>query len=108
MDNTTELDLHGETKDKAVSKLVSFLDQIRYTENKKKEIWRTKKKSGGGNCNTVNHKRGMETYSYMVAIITGSGSHSNSGPVIRNAVEKVLQKRQMTYNLTCKKGVRSY
>ena len=76
-----QLDLHGETREKAVSKLISFLDQIRH-----------------------NHSTESSSTSVMVTIVTGSGSHSSTGPVLRPAIEKVLKKRQMKYHLTHRKG----
>lgn len=80
-----ELDLHGQTKDKAIPNLVSFLDQIRHCKNNAQN-------------GEIEHKP------IMVGIITGSGSHSSHGPVLRNAVENVLKRRQMTYQLVCKRG----
>lgn len=80
---TYQLDLHGLTKDKAISQLTSFLDQIRYDKTR---------------ANSALDKE------IKVTIVTGSGSHSSNGPILRSAVEKVLKKRQMTYYLTFKKG----
>jgi hypothetical protein len=78
-ENEYYLDLHGETREKAIRKLTSFLDQLRHRfQNKKDKL--------------------------LATIITGSGSHSSNGPILRTAIEKTLQRRQMTYHLTCKKG----
>ena len=38
-----------------------------------------------------------EKWRKQVCIITGTGSHSQQGPVLRMAIEKLLQKRQMDY-----------
>ena len=78
------LDLHGETKEKAIAKLTSFLDTIRH---KHKHKWRQ-----------------TQQQQFMVTIITGSGSHGFDGPVLRNAVQKTLNKREMNYDLTHGKG----
>ena len=90
MHSTTDiqykLDLHGETREKAIQKLISFLDQIRLKHKKK------------------NHLHQNENKQIVVTVVTGSGSHSMEGPILRTAVEKVLKKRQMTYHLTHKKG----
>jgi DNA-nicking Smr family endonuclease len=60
-----ELDLHGLTVDEALTRVRFFLDDARY--------------------------RGLQT----VLIITGKGLHSPDGPVLRQAVEKLLdQSRQ--------------
>lgn len=78
------LDLHGETKEKAIAKLTSFFDTIR-----------------------LKHKYKMgqtQQQQFVVTIVTGSGSHGFNGPVLRNAVEKTLKKRKMTYHPTHKKG----
>lgn len=38
-------------------------------------------------------------HNLFVQIITGSGSHSSHGPILRTAVQKLLQKRGMTFRL---------
>ena len=55
-----ELDLHGLTLDEALTRVRFFLDDARY--------------------------RGVQT----VLVITGKGLHSSDGPVLRQAVEKLL------------------
>lgn len=70
------LDLHGCTKLQAIEKLTSFLDQIR----------------------TRNYKHNQR----FVTIITGSGKHSSHGPVLRQAIQHVLEKREMTFHLNDK------
>ena len=64
------LDLHGLRKDAAVRAVTDFLDR----------------QSRHGNA-----------ASSWVLIITGTGSHSLSGPVLRTAVESLLQRRHMTF-----------
>jgi len=39
-----------------------------------------------------------------VNVITGSGSHGQDGPVLRNAVQKLLEKRCMTYSINQGRG----
>lgn len=69
------LDLHGNTKDQAISKMTFFFSEV-------------VRRYGGG----------------QVLIITGSGSHSNNGPVLRQAVKATLDKRQMTYTINPGRG----
>lgn len=88
-----KLDLHGETREKAIEKLISFLDQIRHKHKKKSNYTHS-------NHNAFQHN----SKQIMVTIVTGSGSHSQQGPILRTAVEKVLKKRMMTYHLTHKRG----
>lgn len=92
MHSTTDiqykLDLHGERREKAIQKLISFLDQIRHNHKKKNPSQQYKNKNK----------------QIMVTVVTGSGSHSMEGPILRTAVEKVLKKRRMTYHLTHKRG----
>lgn len=90
-----KLDLHGETREKAIQKLISFLDQIRYSH----KHHRTREKSHHHDAHLPNSGNQI-----MIAVVTGSGSHSQGGPILRTAVETVLKKRQMTYHLTHKKG----
>lgn len=40
----------------------------------------------------------------MVTIITGSGSHSSHGPVLRSAIKRLLDKRGMNYSLQAGRG----
>jgi flagellar biosynthesis GTPase FlhF len=66
----TSIDLHGYFKDRAVSELTSFLEE---------------------------HRVAGTT---AVQIITGTGSHSSGtgGPVLRCAVESLLERRKMEYS----------
>ena len=73
------LDLHGYTKEKALQAMTIFLDTIR----------------------SKNHKNNSK---YMVEIITGIGSHSPHGPVLRSAVGSSLIKRHMNHTLSQGKG----
>mmetsp|Transcript_5484 Transcript_5484/g.7000 ORF Transcript_5484/g.7000 Transcript_5484/m.7000 type:complete len:331 (+) Transcript_5484:147-1139(+) len=78
-DNNLILDLHGQTRDKAIKNSVSYLDRIRFeNSNTNTKIW--------------------------VTIITGTGSHSSNGPVLRTAIEKILKMRQMEYTIQNGKG----
>lgn len=73
---TATIDLHGYRKSQAIIALTSFLDQVVSRQRKQrdgamKDVW--------------------------VLVITGSGAHSPDGPVLRNSVEALLQKRQMQF-----------
>mmetsp|Transcript_12290 Transcript_12290/g.23026 ORF Transcript_12290/g.23026 Transcript_12290/m.23026 type:complete len:372 (+) Transcript_12290:128-1243(+) len=81
------LDLHGCTKPQAIQKLTTFFDQIR--------------------SNHYNNNSNKKT-SYPVTIITGSGKHSTHGPVLRQAVQHLLEKRQMTFHLNHHGGKGSF
>jgi hypothetical protein len=72
------IDLHGYTKSQGISALTSFLDQV--SRRCKGNVW--------------------------VLVITGSGAHSSCGPVLRNAVQNLLDKRKMKY--TCNRGKGSF
>jgi len=67
MNEVPTLDLHGETQEPAVRRVTDFLEAHAET-----------------NCRHVR-------------IVTGSGSHSVAGPVLRTAVQRLLEKRQMDY-----------
>jgi len=73
------LDLHGFTKEKAIQATTMFLDTIR------------RSKDHGAS-------------KYMVEIITGTGSHSLQGPVLRSAISSTLSKRQMDHKLSQSRG----
>ncbi|CAJ1939311.1 unnamed protein product [Cylindrotheca closterium] len=67
-----EIDLHGFTKVEAIQRLTIFMDEVsRQSKRPTRTCW--------------------------VLVITGSGAHSPYGPVLRTAVEGLLQKRQMEY-----------
>ena len=70
------IDLHGYKKAEGIRNLTLFLEQV--THKKHGEVW--------------------------VLVITGSGAHSPDGPVLRTAVEQLLQKRKMKYILNPGKG----
>eukprot|EP00555_Chaetoceros_dichaeta_P005561 CAMPEP_0198257680 /NCGR_PEP_ID=MMETSP1447-20131203/7287_1 /TAXON_ID=420782 /ORGANISM="Chaetoceros dichaeta, Strain CCMP1751" /LENGTH=632 /DNA_ID=CAMNT_0043944633 /DNA_START=66 /DNA_END=1964 /DNA_ORIENTATION=+ len=76
------LDLHGLTKEKAIAKMTAYLHTIRRNH--------TATFHDGNVC--------------IVTIITGSGSHSIRGPVLRTSVENTLTKRQMDFKLNHGKG----
>lgn len=75
-DDKPFIDLHGYTQSEGVSSLTSFLDKV--TRRRKGDVW--------------------------VTVVTGSGAHSQNGPVLRAAVERLLQKRQMVYTINRGKG----
>ena len=68
--NYPTLDLHGYHKDAAIRAVTDFLDR-QSSQSSSKHRW--------------------------VLIITGTGSHSPHGPVLRTAVESLLTRRNMTY-----------
>ncbi|KAG7346538.1 Smr domain containing protein [Nitzschia inconspicua] len=68
------IDLHGYRKSEAISRLTEFLDQTTRKYNRK-----------GGPC--------------WVEVTTGSGAHSIDGPVIRPAVQALLEQRQMIWQV---------
>lgn len=81
------IDLHGRTKNDAISALASFLNSHRSSTailNAMLDASRNKP------C--------------PVLVITGSGKHSKDGPVLRSAIEKYLEKRQMHFVLNRGKG----
>lgn len=79
------IDLHGLTRDDAISTVANFLNAQRSSSSVKQES--------------------NSSYSPVPAvIITGSGKHSHSGPVLRTAIEKYLQKREMNYVINKGKG----
>jgi hypothetical protein len=79
------IDLHGLTKDDAISTVANFLNTHRASPHLKQK--------------SNSHYKPVP-----VIIITGSGKHSHSGPVLRTAVEKYLQKREMNYVINRGKG----
>lgn len=77
------LDLHGYTKDRAIEYLHFFFNKIRYNER----------------------KRGSQTQNQITAlVITGSGKHSDHGPVLRHAIKQTLSKRGMSFQLNQGQG----
>ena len=75
------LDLHGYTKEKAIRSLTDFLERSAQKQQQRK--------------------------SSFVRIITGTGSHSGAmgGPVLKQAVHKLLIKRDMEFSYTKKHGL---
>mmetsp|Transcript_17103 Transcript_17103/g.25283 ORF Transcript_17103/g.25283 Transcript_17103/m.25283 type:complete len:279 (+) Transcript_17103:156-992(+) len=70
------LDLHGYRKDRAIRELTDFLDNM--SKRPGKECW--------------------------VKVVTGSGSHSQAGPVLRSKVSTLLLKREIDFSLNQGKG----
>jgi len=86
MDKSKTIDLHGYTKIQAIERTTFFLDQIRHKQRNR------------------NYTKTTVSGPLMVSIITGSGKHSTDGPVLRDAIQKLLQKRQMSFQLNHGKG----
>lgn len=80
--NPTTLDLHGKRLEEAIYEVTIFLERIR----------RAVAASSRGRSLTGRNI-------LFVQIITGSGSHSSHGPVLRNAVQRLLDKRGMDFRL---------
>lgn len=125
------LDLHGLTKEKAISTLTTFLSKILILVTKRNEQqesivfepkntptttttyneknhWRSSVVDYSQNksrCNPSGKANAESDKGIWVHIITGAGRHSGiNGPVLRNAVQKLLEKRCITYRLTNDKG----
>lgn len=81
---TATLDLHGFTKSEGIAALTRFFEQVKTT-----------------NRNTLDSDGDI-----WVQIITGSGAHSggSGGPVLRDAVQSLLVKRNMIFKLNRGKG----
>ena len=67
------IDLHGYRKADAIARLTSFIERLATQHETKGDVW--------------------------VCVITGSGAHSQDGPVLRTAVKELLEKRKMTFFL---------
>jgi hypothetical protein len=78
------IDLHGLTRDDAIATVANFLNAQR--------------------ASSVKHTCNSPYSPVPAVIITGSGKHSHCGPVLRPAIEKYLQKREMNYVLNKGKG----
>ena len=77
----TTLDLHGKLVEDAIAEVTLFLERIRTYHHHAAAL------TGGGGTTC------------FVQIITGSGSHSRHGPILRSAVQKLLDKRRMIWKL---------
>ncbi|KAL7482558.1 hypothetical protein ACHAW6_008235 [Cyclotella cf. meneghiniana] len=80
------LDLHGKRLDDAIAAVTFYFDRIRstYAAN--------------------NPAYAASPNSLKVTVITGSGSHSTHGPVLRSAVQTLLVKRGMNFSIEPGKG----
>lgn len=78
------LDLHGRRLEEAVAEVTMYFDRIRRTY--------------------ASISNAAATSSVDVTIITGKGSHSSQGPVLRSAIQKLLIKRGMNYTIEHHKG----
>ena len=72
------LDLHGRRSDEAVRDLTLFLETIRLAAAR---------------------VAAAPSSEFYVTVITGSGSHSSHGPILRSVIRRLLEKRGMTYSL---------
>uniref|UniRef100_A0A7S2M8P5 Smr domain-containing protein n=1 Tax=Skeletonema marinoi TaxID=267567 RepID=A0A7S2M8P5_9STRA len=72
------LDLHGRRSDEAIRELTSFLETIRVAATR---------------------VLAAPSSEFYVTVITGSGSHSSHGPILRSVVQRLLEKRGMSYQL---------
>ena len=78
---TGTIDLHGYQRSEGIKRLTSFLEQV------------------------VSRQRKLGNYSDIwVLVITGSGAHSPDGPMLRSAVQAVLEKRKMEFTVNRGKG----
>ena len=98
------LDLHNHGLTTAISSTTSFLSSLVQRHNASCSY--AKSSSGGGIGNTG--KPGTCSCTVHCIIVTGSGSHSSDGPVLRSAIDKLLQRRHMTYHITPHSGRGSF
>eukprot|EP00804_Cyclotella_cryptica_P025786 CCRYP_002675-RA/>CCRYP_002675-RA protein AED:0.32 eAED:0.32 QI:143/1/1/1/0.75/0.6/5/24/472 len=80
------LDLHGRRLEDAIAAVTLYFDRIRSTYA------------------AIHPTSAATSNSLKVTVITGSGSHSTHGPVLRSAVQKLLVKRGMTFSIEPGKG----
>ena len=71
------LDLHGRRSDEAIREVTLFLERIR----------------------NAAARVASPSSKFYVTIITGSGSHSSHGPILRSVVQRLFEKRGMSYQL---------
>jgi len=74
------IDLHGRRSDDAVRELTLFLERIRSAASRVPSF-------------------AASSSQFYVTVITGSGSHSTHGPILRSVVQRLLEKRGMSYQL---------
>ena len=79
------LDLHGRRLEDAIAEVTMYFDRIRRTY--------ASISNAAASSNSLD-----------VVVITGKGSHSTQGPVLRSAVQKLLIKRGMNYTMEEHKG----
>ena len=80
------LDLHGKRLEDAIAAVTFYFDRIRHTYA------------------AINPISAASPNSLKVTVVTGSGSHSTHGPVLRSAVQKLLVKRGMNFSIEPGKG----
>jgi hypothetical protein len=109
------LDLHFQKREQAISSLTHFLSNV-VVQARKAKAYNTRMTKSDDNANALQQKNitpkdarpgknGSER-EIWVLVITGTGRHSGSsgGPVIRSAVQQLLDKRCMSYQLVNGKG----
>jgi hypothetical protein len=74
---TATIDLHGYRKSEGIIALTAFLDRV---------VSQATKQQGNTSISDI-----------WVLVITGSGAHSPEGPVLRTAIQSVLEKRNMQF-----------
>ena len=103
------LDLHGYTKENAISTMTRFLSEVTSdrTASQLSKVEHRRGSSGttaaSATTSTANAVSDIH-HGIWVLIITGTGKHSTQGPVLRNSVKATLDKRCMTYQLVDGKG----
>eukprot|EP00957_Ditylum_brightwellii_P171929 13089601-Ditylum_brightwellii.AAC.1 len=90
-----KIDLHGMNERVAISSLSRFFEQCRKTYDQKQRQLLHDKTPRRHKTNNNNR---------WALVITGSGAHSMSGPVLRTAVQSILNRRQMTYSMNKGRG----
>lgn len=98
---TPTLDLHNHRLTTAISSTTSFLSGLIQRHHASCPYV---KSSGISNTG----KPGTCSCAVHCIIVTGSGSHSSDGPVLRSAIDKLLQRRRMTYHITPHSGRGSF
>eukprot|EP00569_Conticribra_weissflogii_P016734 CAMPEP_0171413594 /NCGR_PEP_ID=MMETSP0880-20121228/35432_1 /TAXON_ID=67004 /ORGANISM="Thalassiosira weissflogii, Strain CCMP1336" /LENGTH=447 /DNA_ID=CAMNT_0011931313 /DNA_START=74 /DNA_END=1417 /DNA_ORIENTATION=- len=93
------LDLHGRRVEDAISEVTLFLDRIRRTHSTVRASMIPSSKNDSPAESATGAPEAMRDEPLYVVIVTGSGSHGSQGPVLRNAVKKLLQKRGMNFSL---------
>jgi len=103
------LDLHGYRREDAIEKVTRFFEVIRtyyyrcYPSLSSSSNSTTSTASSSNFMSQTGDTPAPPTY-VKATIITGLGKHSQYGPVLKQAVQALLDKRHMNYTLTSNKG----